>query len=84
MPKTSLRFLLDSWVMRRRSYFNPALTTVQPPPLLYADSSTNPDQRYFGRIQIPDPFVSFLAGRRKVEAEHDLRTARQAYRELFA
>jgi len=25
-----------------------------------------------------------LAGRRKVEAEHDLRTARQAYRELFA
>ena len=52
--------------MRRRPYFNPALTTVQPPPLLYADSSTNPDQRYFGRIQIPDPFVSFLAGRRKV------------------
>ena len=52
--------------MRRRSHFNPALTTVQPPPLLYADSSTSPDQRYFGRIQVPDPFISFLAGRRKV------------------
>lgn len=46
--------------------FNPALTAVHPPPLLYADSTTNPDQRYFGRIQIPDPFISFCAGRRKV------------------
>ena len=52
--------------MLRRTYFNLALTAVQPPPLLYADSATSPDQRYFGRIQIPDPFISFLAGRRKV------------------
>jgi Xaa-Pro aminopeptidase len=52
--------------MRRRPYFNPAFTVVQPPPLLYADSNTNPDQRYFGRIQVPDPFISFRAGRRKV------------------
>jgi Xaa-Pro aminopeptidase len=52
--------------MRRRSYFNPAFTVVQPPPLLYADSTTNPDQRYFGRIPVPDPFISFRAGRRKV------------------
>jgi Xaa-Pro aminopeptidase len=39
---------------------------VQPPPLLYADSTTNPDQRYFGRVQVPDAFISFRAGRRKV------------------
>ena len=39
---------------------------VQPPPLLYADSSVNPDQRYFGRVPVPDPFISFRAGRRKV------------------
>ena len=39
---------------------------VQPPPLLYADSSINPDQRYFGRVPVPDPFISFRAGRRKV------------------
>jgi Xaa-Pro aminopeptidase len=39
---------------------------MQPPPLLYADSTTNPDQRYFGRIQVPDPFISLRAGRRKV------------------
>jgi Xaa-Pro aminopeptidase len=37
-----------------------------PPPLLYADSNTNPDQRYFGHVQVPDPFISFRAGRRKV------------------
>ncbi len=52
--------------MRRRPYFNPAFTQVQPPPLLYADSTANPDQRYFGRIPVPDPFISFRAGRRKV------------------
>jgi Xaa-Pro aminopeptidase len=39
---------------------------MQPPPLLYADSNTNPDQRHFGRVQIPDPFISFRAGRRKI------------------
>lgn len=52
--------------MRCRPQFNPAFTVVQPPPLLYADSSVNPDQRYFGRVAVPDPFISFRAGRRKV------------------
>jgi Xaa-Pro aminopeptidase len=47
-------------------HFNPALTAVQPPPLLYADSTNNADQRYFGRIQIPDAFISLRAGRRRV------------------
>jgi len=37
-----------------------------PPPLLYADSSHNPDQRYFARVAVPDPFMSFRAGRRRV------------------
>ena len=52
--------------MRRSPQFNPALTVVQPPPLLYADSCINPDQRYFGRAAVPDPFISFRAGRRTV------------------
>lgn len=52
--------------MRRLSNINPPFTEVQPPPLLYADSNSNPDQRYFGRIPVPDPFISFRAGRRKV------------------
>ena len=37
-----------------------------PPPLLYADSTQNPDQRYFARVAVPDPFMSFRAGRRRV------------------
>jgi Xaa-Pro aminopeptidase len=41
-------------------------TVAQPPPLLYADSTVNPDQRYFSRVAVPDPFISFRAGRRKV------------------
>jgi Xaa-Pro aminopeptidase len=52
--------------MPRSSNFNPAFIRVQPPPLLYADSITNPDQRYFGGIPVPDPFISFRTGRRKV------------------
>ena len=52
--------------MRRRQQFNPAFTVAQPPPLLYADSCINPDQLYFSRVPVPDPFISFRAGRRKV------------------
>jgi len=37
-----------------------------PPPLLYADSTVNPDQRYFGRVAVPDPFIAFRAGHRKI------------------
>ncbi len=37
-----------------------------PPPLLYADSTHNPDQRYFAQVPVPDPFMSFRAGRRRV------------------
>jgi Xaa-Pro aminopeptidase len=30
-----------------------------PPPLLYADSESNADALYFGRVKIPDPFIAF-------------------------
>ena len=33
--------------------------------LLYADSSHNTDQLYFGRVNVPDPFISFALGRKK-------------------
>jgi len=52
--------------MRRRRKFNPPFTVASLPPLLYADSTVNPDQRWFGRVAVPDPFISFRAGRRKV------------------
>lgn len=30
-----------------------------PPPLLYADTRTNADQLWFGRVEVHDPFISF-------------------------
>lgn len=33
--------------------------------LLYADSAHNADQRYFGRVSVPDPFISFSVGKKK-------------------
>jgi len=33
--------------------------------LLYADSAQNSDQLYFGRVNVPDPFISFALGRKK-------------------
>ena len=33
--------------------------------LLYADSAHNSDQLYFGRVHVPDPFISFTWGRKK-------------------
>ena len=39
---------------------------TKPLPLLYADSSQNADQLYFGRVNVPDPFISFVLGRKKV------------------
>jgi len=35
------------------------------PTLLYADSAHNADQLYFGRVHVPDPFISFSLGRKK-------------------
>ncbi len=33
--------------------------------LLYADSAHNADQLYFGRVHVPDAFISFSSGRKK-------------------
>ena len=34
-------------------------TKSLPPPLLYADTERSPDALYFGRVGVPDPFISF-------------------------
>jgi Xaa-Pro aminopeptidase len=39
-----------------------------PPPLLYADTERSADALYFGRIGVPDPFLAFGAGGRKIAA----------------
>lgn len=36
-----------------------------PPPLLYADTDTSADMRYFGRVSVPDPFIAFALRGRK-------------------
>lgn len=36
-----------------------------PPPLLYADSSRSADVLYFGRVDVPDAFISFRLGKKK-------------------
>ena len=61
----------------------PPFAVAQPPPLLYADSTVNPDQRYFGRVAVPDPFISFRAGRRKVCAVSALEFGRVKRTSVF-
>ena len=34
-------------------------------PLIYADSESNADQLYFGKVFVPDPFLSFGVGKKK-------------------
>lgn len=50
----------------------PALTLS---PLLYADT-TNPDQRYFSRVEVHDPFIAFGAGRRRITVQSALEFGR--------
>lgn len=44
--------------------------------LLYADSEINADQRYFGRFVVPDPFIAFGVGRRKIAVLNSLEFGR--------
>jgi Xaa-Pro aminopeptidase len=37
-----------------------------PPPLLYADTERSPDALYFGRVDVPDPFVACEIRGRKI------------------
>ncbi|MFM8338069.1 MAG: aminopeptidase P family protein, partial [Opitutaceae bacterium] len=36
-----------------------------PPPLLYADTERSADALYFGKVDVPDPFVAFGHGGKK-------------------
>ena len=36
------------------------------PPLLFADTERSPDALYFGKVNVPDPFIAFSSRRRKV------------------
>ncbi|MGH7946204.1 MAG: M24 family metallopeptidase [Opitutaceae bacterium] len=36
------------------------------PPLLFADTERSPDALYFGRVNVPDPFIAFESGGKKI------------------
>ena len=46
------------------------------PPLLFADTGTNPDQLYFSRVDVHDPFIAFGAGRRRITVQSALEFGR--------
>lgn len=70
MPrKTKSHLLVPSAPRRRRA-------AASPSPLLYADSVHHADPLYFTGMQVPDPFLAFGVGRRKVAVFHALEIAR--------
>ena len=46
------------------------------PPLLFADTHTSADQLYFSRVDVHDPFISFLAGGKRITAQNALEFGR--------
>lgn len=46
------------------------------PPLLYADTTGSADQRYFSRVEVPDPFIAFGSGRRRITVQNALEFGR--------
>jgi len=68
-----LRFSLPAWLNALFAQLN--LIVASLPPLLFADS-TNADQRYFSRVDVPDPFIAFRAGSRRVTVQSALEFGR--------
>ncbi|MCB1121707.1 MAG: Xaa-Pro peptidase family protein [Verrucomicrobiae bacterium] len=50
---------------------------------LYADSEQDPDQRYFSGFFVPDPFLSFRIGRKRVGVFSDLEINRAKHESRF-
>lgn len=46
------------------------------PPLLFADTVTSADQRYFSRVDVHDPFIAFGSGRRRITVQSALEFGR--------
>ena len=46
------------------------------PPLLYADTATSSDQLYFSRVGVPDPFISFGLGNKRLCVQNALEFGR--------
>jgi Xaa-Pro aminopeptidase len=46
------------------------------PPLIYADTGSSPDQLYFSRVPVHDPFIAFGTGRQRVTVQSALEFGR--------
>lgn len=46
------------------------------PPLLYADTGSNPDQLYFSRVAVHDPFIAFGVGAKRYSVQSALEFGR--------
>ena len=49
---------------------------AQLPPLLFADTGTNPDQLYFSGVEVHDPFIAFGQGNRRITVQSALEFGR--------
>ena len=49
---------------------------AQLPPLLFADTGTNPDQLYFSGVEVHDPFIAFGQGDRRITVQSALEFGR--------
>ncbi len=68
---------MDLTARHRPRKFNPRLTVPSlPPPLLYADTQSNSDMLYFGRVEVHDPFIAFGARGKKITAQSALEFGR--------
>jgi Xaa-Pro aminopeptidase len=66
--KPDLRFSPSLRVIALQSSsanFHPVPSLPSPPPLLYADTERSADALYFGRVNVPDPFIAFARRGRK-------------------
>ncbi len=55
----------------------------KPSPLLYADSDINADQLYFGKVFVPDPFLSFSVNGKKYAFANSLEISRMNSESTF-
>ncbi len=76
VEKPDLRFSQPRRLMADNSRLNLNVATVIHPPLLFADTTTSPDQLYFSRVDVHDPFIAFGSGQRRITVQSALEFGR--------
>jgi Xaa-Pro aminopeptidase len=77
-------FALGDWIAKHRfRKFNLRLNVPSLPPLLYADTRSNADMLYFGRVEVHDPFVAFGARGKRITVQSALEFGRVKRTSVF-